>query len=62
MVESLRVVTPTGTIENRRLPASGAGPNPDRAFSCSEGRLGIIAEAWMRLQGRVEGVANAAVS
>ncbi len=62
MVESLRVVTPTGTIENRRLPASGAGPNPDRAFIGSEGTLGIITEAWMRLQGRVKFRANAAVA
>lgn len=62
MVESLRVVTPTGTIQNRRLPGSGAGPNPDRAFIGSEGTLGIITEAWMRLQGRVKFRANAAVS
>ena len=43
MVESLRVVTPTGTIENRRLPASGAGPNPDRAF---------IGSLWEYMRGR----------
>jgi alkyldihydroxyacetonephosphate synthase len=51
-VESLRVVTPTGTIESRRLPGSGAGPSPDRMFIGSEGTLGIITEAWMRLQDR----------
>ena len=51
-VESLRVVTPSGIVESRRLPGSGAGPSPDRMFIGSEGILGIITEAWMRLQDR----------
>ena len=51
-VESLRVVTPSGVSESRRLPGSGAGPSPDRLFLGSEGILGIITEAWMRLQDR----------
>jgi len=51
-VESLRVVTPSGVVESRRLPGSGAGPSPDRMFIGSEGILGIIVEAWMRLQDR----------
>lgn len=51
-VESLRVVTPAGVTESRRLPASGAGPSHDRLFLGSEGTLGIITEAWMRLQSR----------
>ena len=51
-VESLRVVTPAGVVESRRLPGSGAGPSPDRLFIGSEGTLGIITEAWMRLQDR----------
>jgi alkyldihydroxyacetonephosphate synthase len=51
-VEALRVVTPTGTIATRRLPGSGAGPSPDRLFLGSEGTLGVIVEAWMRLQDR----------
>jgi alkyldihydroxyacetonephosphate synthase len=49
-VESLRVVTPAGTLATRRLPGSGAGPSPDRLFLGSEGTLGVIVEAWMRLQ------------
>jgi alkyldihydroxyacetonephosphate synthase len=49
-VESLRVVTPRGVLESRRLPASGAGPSPDRFFLGSEGILGVITQAWMRLQ------------
>jgi alkyldihydroxyacetonephosphate synthase len=51
-VESLRVVTPRGVVETRRLPGSGAGPSPDRMFIGSEGILGVITEAWMRLQDR----------
>jgi alkyldihydroxyacetonephosphate synthase len=51
-VESLRTVTPAGVMESRRLPGSGAGPSPDRMIIGSEGALGIITEAWMRLQGR----------
>jgi len=49
-VESMRVVTPRGVLESRRLPASGAGPSPDRMMLGSEGILGVITEAWMRLQ------------
>ena len=51
-VESMRVVTPRGTLETRRLPGSGAGPSPDRMFIGSEGILGVITSAWMRLQDR----------
>jgi alkyldihydroxyacetonephosphate synthase len=49
-VESTRVVTPVGALETRRLPSSGAGPSPDRMFIGSEGILGIITEAWVRLR------------
>ncbi|WP_330179689.1 FAD-binding oxidoreductase [Nocardia sp. NBC_01503] len=52
MVESTRVVTPIGISESRRLPGSGAGPSPDRMFLGSEGILGVITEAWMRVQVR----------
>jgi alkyldihydroxyacetonephosphate synthase len=51
-VESLRVVSPAGVLESFRLPGSGAGPSPDRLFIGSEGILGIIVEAWMRLRPR----------
>ncbi len=61
-VESLRVVTPTGIVASRRLPGSGAGPSPDRLFIGSEGILGIITEAWMRLQARPKWRAAAAVT
>jgi alkyldihydroxyacetonephosphate synthase len=60
-VESLRVVTPSGVVETRRLPGSGAGPSPDRLFIGSEGILGVITEAWMRLQHRPRFRAGGAV-
>ena len=53
LVESVALVTPAGRMESRRLPGSGAGPSPDRLVLGSEGALGIITEAWVRLQGRV---------
>jgi alkyldihydroxyacetonephosphate synthase len=49
-VESLRALTPRGWWESRRLPGSGAGPSPDRMLIGSEGILGVITEAWMRVQ------------
>jgi alkyldihydroxyacetonephosphate synthase len=49
-VESVRALTPRGWWESRRLPASGAGPSPDRLLIGSEGILGVITEAWMRVQ------------
>jgi alkyldihydroxyacetonephosphate synthase len=52
LVESTRTITPRGVMETRRLPASGAGPNPDRLVLGSEGILGVITEAWMRIQQR----------
>lgn len=61
LVESLRVVTPRGVSESFRLPGSGAGPSPDRMFLGSEGILGIITEAWMRVQDRPTHKASAAV-
>ncbi|MFJ3830448.1 FAD-binding oxidoreductase [Streptomyces sp. NPDC090046] len=61
-VQSLRVVTPAGTSSSWRLPASGAGPSPDRLFLGSEGALGVITEAWVRLQERPRHKASAAVA
>lgn len=51
LVENITMVTPAGRIVTRRLPGSGAGPSPDRFIMGSEGALGIITEAGMRLQG-----------
>ncbi len=52
LVESVRAVTPSGQWESRRLPGSGAGPSPDRMLFGSEGILGVITEAWVRVQER----------
>jgi alkyldihydroxyacetonephosphate synthase len=52
LVESTRMLTPSGVMESRRLPGSGAGPSPDRLVLGSEGTLGVITEAWMHLQRR----------
>ena len=52
LLASLRVVTPAGLVETTRLPASGAGPQPERLFIGSEGALGIVTEAWMRVRDR----------
>jgi alkyldihydroxyacetonephosphate synthase len=49
-VESVRALTPSGTWASRRLPGSGAGPSPDRMLVGSEGTLGVITEAWVRVQ------------
>lgn len=51
-VEAVRVLTPAGFIETRRLPRSGAGPDPNRLFMGSEGTLGVITGAWLRLKRR----------
>jgi alkyldihydroxyacetonephosphate synthase len=52
LVESVRAVTPAGIWESRRLPGSGAGPSPDRWLLGSEGALGVITRAWVRVQRR----------
>jgi alkyldihydroxyacetonephosphate synthase len=49
-VQSVTMVTPSGKLESRRLPGSGAGPSEERFYTGSEGILGIITSAWMRLQ------------
>jgi alkyldihydroxyacetonephosphate synthase len=49
VVESVRALTPRGVWESRRLPASGAGPSPDRLLLGSEGTLGVITQAWLRV-------------
>ncbi|HEX7060249.1 MAG TPA: FAD-binding oxidoreductase [Solirubrobacterales bacterium] len=54
LVESVRAITPRGTWESRRLPGSGAGPSPDRMLIGSEGILGAISEAWVRVRPRPE--------
>ena len=52
LVESVRALTPAGVWESRRLPGSGAGVSPDRMLIGSEGTLGVITEAWVRVRQR----------
>jgi alkyldihydroxyacetonephosphate synthase len=60
-LESVRAITPAGTWASRRLPGSGAGVSPDRMLAGSEGTLGIITEAWVRVQPRPEHRGSAGV-
>src|SRR5205085_2153242 len=61
LVESVRALTPAGEWESRRLPGSGAGVSPDRMLIGSEGTLGVITEAWVRVRPRPRFRASAAV-
>jgi alkyldihydroxyacetonephosphate synthase len=61
LVESVRALTPAGVWESRRLPGSGAGVSPDRMLIGSEGTLGIITDAWVRVRRRPVHRASAAV-
>ena len=51
-VQSARMITPRGVYETKRFPASGAGIDPNRLVIGSEGTLGVITEAWMRVRPR----------
>jgi alkyldihydroxyacetonephosphate synthase len=61
LVESVRAITPSGAWQSRRLPGSGAGPSPDRMLLGSEGILGVITEAWVRVRPRPQAHSLAAV-
>jgi len=61
LVEAVRAVTPTGLWQSRRLPGSGAGVSPDRMLLGSEGTLGLITEAWVRVQDKPTERASAGV-
>ncbi len=52
LTHSVRMVAPGGVLETGRFPASGAGPDPKRLVLGSEGAIGVITEAWMRVQPR----------
>lgn len=49
LVVSLTVVTPAGRIETRTVPAESAGPDMDQIFCGSEGTLGVICDATLRI-------------
>ena len=49
MVISLTLVTPAGTVVTRNVPRSATGPDLNQIIVGSEGTLGIITEAVMRI-------------
>ena len=61
LTESIRAITPAGEWQSRRLPGSGAGPSPDRMLLGSEGILGVVTEAWMKVRPRPDFKATATV-
>ncbi|HEX5146684.1 MAG TPA: FAD-binding oxidoreductase [Conexibacter sp.] len=52
LVVALRVATPSGEIATRPLPASAAGPQLRELLVGSEGTLGVIVEATLRVRAR----------
>src|SRR5215208_4304500 len=50
LVEGLRCVTPVGELATRALPASAAGPSLRELIVGSEGVLGVICEATVRVR------------
>ena len=61
-VQSVRMLTPRGPFETHRVPASGAGPAPERFVLGSEGSFGVIVDAVLRLQEVPRWRASATVS
>ncbi len=59
---ALTLVTPRGAIATHHHPSSGAGPEAMRMLIGSEGALGVITEAWMRVVPRPTFRASASVA
>ena len=62
LAHAVAMVTPRGLLETHRHPGSGAGPEPARLVLGSEGALGVITEAWMRVVPRPRWRATANVA
>lgn len=61
-VQAVRMLTPRGPFETRKVPASGAGPSPERLVLGSEGVFGVVVDATLRLQEAPRWRASATVS
>ncbi|MFK7984392.1 MAG: FAD-binding oxidoreductase [Sandaracinaceae bacterium] len=61
VLSSVRMLSPRGEFLTRRLPASGAGPDPNALVLGSEGTLGVITEAWVNIRRRPVWRARASV-
>jgi alkyldihydroxyacetonephosphate synthase len=61
LLAAVRMVTPRGVFETRCVPATGAGPEPKAWVLGSEGTLGIVTEAWVRIRPRPVHRASASV-
>jgi len=62
LAHAITMITPRGTLATHRHPGSGAGPEPARLVIGSEGALGVITEAWMRVVPRPRWRASASVA
>lgn len=50
MVESLTLISPSGRLETRAVPASASGPELKQLLIGSEGTLGVITRAKLRIR------------
>jgi len=62
LTHAITMVTPRGALATHRHPGSGAGPEPARLVLGSEGALGVITEAWMRVVPRPRWRASASIA
>jgi alkyldihydroxyacetonephosphate synthase len=62
LTHAITMITPRGALATHRHPGSGAGPEPARLVLGSEGALGVITEAWMRVVPRPRWRASASVA
>lgn len=62
LTHAVTMITPRGEFATHRHPGSAAGPEPARLVLGSEGALGVITEAWMRVVPRPRWRASASVA
>jgi alkyldihydroxyacetonephosphate synthase len=52
LLHAARMISPAGLIQTQHVPCSGAGPEANRLLLGSEGTLGVITEATVRVRPR----------